>query len=131
MFTAKPAGLIVATVGSAVTAVAILVLAGAALSSAHGQFSGGVAIALLVYAAGILGATWAMWRGQVLGRGPVLACALLNLIAGYTFTGDAPWVWAFVAIAAATVVAAAMPSTSRALGFSERGARPPTDEPGN
>ena len=121
----------VAVAGSALTAVAIVGLAVAALVSGHGEFSGGVGFALLVYAAGILGATWALWRGHLLGRGPVLACALLNAIAGYTFTGDAPWMWLFVLISVATVVAAALPSTSRQLGFSRRGGRPSTDEQGS
>jgi hypothetical protein len=41
--------------------------------------------------------------------------ALLNLVAGYTFTESAPWVWPLVAVSAVTVVTAALPSTSRAL----------------
>jgi hypothetical protein len=61
------------------------------------------------------GGAVALWKGSIFGRGPVVAMALLNLVAGYTFTESAPWVWLIVAVSAATVVAAALPSTSRSL----------------
>ena len=105
----------VATAGSLLVGLALIALAAASLSAGHGNFSGGVGIALIVYGLGMAGSAFALWRGSIFGRGPVVAMALLNLVAGYTFTASAPWVWLLVAVSAATVVAAALPSTSRSL----------------
>jgi hypothetical protein len=81
----------------------------------------------------MIAGAYALWRGSIFGRGPVIAMALLNLVAGYTFTDSAPWVWVLVAISAVTVVAAALPSTSRALHIrrvSSGGEPPPTADQG-
>lgn len=107
--------MIVAVAGAALAAAALLALAVASLASGHGQFSGGVALFLAGYAVVMGVAAWGLWRLSVLGRGPVVALSLINVIAGYTFTGSAPWVWLFVAVSAATVVAGSLPATSRAL----------------
>lgn len=115
--------------------VGVVVLAVASLASGHGWFSGGVAIFLVCYGALMLAAAWMLWRLSVFGRGPVVALSLINLVSAYTFTGDAPWLWAGVALCAVTVVAAAMPATTRAL-HGRRGrvtppdGPPPTDDPG-
>ncbi|MFZ0531057.1 MAG: hypothetical protein WAL91_11050, partial [Propionicimonas sp.] len=114
----RPLGLVVAVAGSGVVGLALIGLAVASLASGHGDFSGGVGVALLVYGALILAAAWALWRGSVLGRGPVVATGLLNLIAAISFTATAPWAWAVAIVSAATVVGAALPSTSRALRLS-------------
>ena len=111
----QPPGLVVAAAGSLVVGLALIALAAASLAAGHGGFSGGVGIALILYGLAMAAGAFALWRGSILGRGPVIATALLNLAAGYTFTGTAPWVWLLVAVSAATVVAAALPSTSRAL----------------
>ena len=108
-------GLVVAAAGSLLVGVALIALAAASLAAGHGGFSGGVAIALILYGLAMAGGASALWRGSILGRGPVIAMALLNLAAGYTFTAAAPWVWLLVGVSAATVVAAALPSTSRGL----------------
>lgn len=124
----RPVGVMVAVAGTVVVALALVGLAVASLAAGHGGFSGGVGLALIVYGAGMLAAAWALWRLNVFGRGPVVALALLNLVAGWTFTATAPWVWLLVAISAVTVVAGSLPSTSRALHL--RRERPtPADEP--
>jgi hypothetical protein len=105
----------VAATGSLLVGLALIVLAAASLAAGHGGFSGGVGIALVVYGVAMVGGAIALWKGSILGRGPVIAMALLNLVAGYTFTASAPWVWLLVAVSAATVVGAALPSTSSAL----------------
>jgi hypothetical protein len=119
-------GLVVAATGSLLVGVALIALAAASLGAGHGSFSGGVGIALIAYGVAMAGGAFALWKGSIFGRGPVVAMALLNLVAGYTFTESAPWVWLLVAVSAATVVAAAMPSTSRAL---HAGLVSPGDEP--
>jgi len=106
---------VVAAAGSLLVGIALIALAAASLSVGHGSFSGGVGIALIIYGLAMGGSAYALWRGSILGRGPIVAMALLNLVAGYTFTESAPWVWLIVAVSAATVVAAALPGTSRAL----------------
>ncbi len=111
----RPPGLVVAATGSLLVGLALIGLAAASLAAGHGSFSGGVGIALIVYGVGMAGGAFALWKGSIFGRGPVVAMALLNLVAGYTNTQSAPWVWLLVAVSAATVVAAALPSTSRAL----------------
>ena len=105
----------VAAAGSLAVGLALIALAAASLAAGHGSFSGGVGIALVLYGLAMAGGAFALWRGSIFGRGPVVAMALLNVVAGYTFTGAAPWVWLLVAVSAATLVAAALPSTSRAL----------------
>ena len=84
-------------------------------------------MALIGYGAAMILGAWALWRGSLFGRGPVMAMALVNLVAGYTFTGTAPWVWLLVVVSAVTVVAAALPGTSRALrlGRVSSGGEPP------
>jgi hypothetical protein len=111
----RPPGLLVAAIGSLLVGVALIALAAASLGAGHGDFSGGVGIALIVYGVAMVGGSLALWKGSVFGRGPVIAMALLNLVAGYTNTQSAPLVWLIVAVSAATVVGAALPSTSRAL----------------
>ena len=111
----RPPGLVVAATGSLLVGLALIALAAASLAAGHGSFSGGVGIALVVYGLAMTGSAFALWKGSILGRGPVIAMALLNLVAGYTFTASAPWVWLLVAVSAATVVGAALPSTSTAL----------------
>ncbi|HEX5335333.1 MAG TPA: hypothetical protein VFW55_05595 [Propionicimonas sp.] len=114
----RPPGLVVAVTGSLLVGIALIALAAASLAAGHGGFSGGVGIALIVYGVAMAGGAFALWKGSIFGRGPVVAMALLNLVAGYTFTESAPWVWLIVAVSAATLVAAALPSTSRALHLS-------------
>jgi hypothetical protein len=124
---------LVAAGGSLLVGVLLVGLAGASLAAGHGGFSGGVGVALVVYGLAMVAGAVALWRLSILGRGPVVAMGLLNLIAGYTFTATAPWVWLLVAVSAVTVVAAALPSTSRALRLGRlRSADelPPTADPG-
>ncbi len=105
----------VAATGSLLVGLALIALAAASLAAGHGGFSGGVGIALIAYGLAMAAGAFALWKRSILGRGPVIAMALLNVVAGYTFTASAPWVWLLVAVSAATVVGAALPSTSRAL----------------
>ena len=105
----------VAAAGAAAAGTAIVAAGFASLASGHGAFSGGVAVLLAGYGVALVAAAWGLWRLSLLGRGPVLALSLINVVAGVTFTAAAPWVGAFVVVSAVTVVAAALPATSRAL----------------
>lgn len=125
----RPASVLVAVAGAGLSGVAVVVLAVASLAAGHGTFSTGVAIFLLGYGALMLLAAWALWRLSILGRGPVVALSLINLITAWTFTSDAPWLWAAVVICAVTLVAAALPATAGALRSPVRpgGGRPRRD----
>ena len=131
--THRPAGQLIAVSGSLVVGVLLIGLAAAAIAAGHGGFSGGVGIALIIYGVAMIAGALALWRGSIFGRGPVIAMALINLVAGYTFTDSAPWVWLLVVISAITVIAAALPSTSSALHvrrISSAGEPPPTVDQG-
>lgn len=129
----RPAGVWVAAGGSLLVGLLLIGLAAASLVAGHGGFSGGVGVALVIYGVAMVAGASALWQRSVFGRGPVVAMALLNLVAGYTFTASAPWVWVLVMVSAVTVVAAALPSTSRALRLSRVkpvDEPPPKDDPG-
>ncbi len=135
--THRPTAVVVASAGAALVGTALVVLGVASLSSGHGQFSWGVALFLVGYGVGMVAAAWGLWRLSVLGRGPVVALSLLNVAAGFGLAEFAAWVWLFVVVSAVTVVAAALPATSRALHLRRSGpevtpadAPPRTDEPG-
>ena len=123
----RPPALVVAATGSLLVGLALIGLAAASLAAGHGGFSGGVGIALVVYGLAMVGGAFALWKGSILGRGPVIAMALLNVVVGYTFTASAPWAWLLVVVSAATVVGAALPSTSSRLrlGMVSSGDEPP------
>lgn len=126
-----------AAAGTAVVGIALVVLGVASFTSGHGDFSGGVALFLVGYGVGMVAAAWGLWRLSVFGRGPVVALSLMNVAAGFSVAESAPWVWLFVAVSAVTVVAAALPATSRALhlkrsdaGLTPADGPPPKDGPG-
>lgn len=108
-------GRVVAVVGSGVMGLAVAGFGVAAVVAGHGDFSGGVGVALIGYGLIMLAAAVAFWRGSVFGRGPVLATAALNLAAALSFTPTAPLAWAVVVVAAVTVVTAALPASSASL----------------
>jgi uncharacterized membrane protein YkvI len=113
----RPWGVVTASVLTAVTGVAALVLAVLSAFGGHGTFSNSVAGMLGVYGALLLGAAWALWRLMLFSRGPVVATALLHLavIPGYV-TGHFFWVPLLLALVPiATIVGAVSPSTTRAL----------------
>lgn len=111
----RPPGLIVAAAGSAAVAAVLVVLAGASLASGHGRFSGGVALVLLLYGAAVGAASWGLWRGSLLARGPVLATSLLHVAVAAGYLAEGPLAWAVLVVSLAAVVGVALPATSRAL----------------
>ena len=117
--------MIVACAGAAVSGLLVIGFAIASLASGHGTFSGAIAGWLGVYGLVCLAAAYALWRGHLLGRGPVLTLSALNLFVAFTMTPTAPLAWLVVVVAAVTVVAVALPSTARALEWPLR----PADEP--
>lgn len=110
----RPLGLTVAIATTVAFAVFFLVMAALSLSSGHGAFSGGVAVALvlwglLVGACGVFlarGARWAM--------GPVVAAALLHVFSFAQFAMDGSPLALIGAVAALAIVVGVLHPVSRA-----------------
>jgi hypothetical protein len=119
----KPAGLLVAALGTAAMAVLLVVLAVASLASGHGSFSGVIGVAVACYGLLLAAAAWGLWRGWGFARGPVIATALLNLATAVSMAAAAPLAWLVAALAAVTLVAAALPATSAGLRWRVPGRR--------
>lgn len=130
-----------ASLGSAALGLVVIAVAIASLASGHGQFSGAIGIWLLLYGLVGVASAVALWRRSLLGRGPALVEAALNLIVGFTMAPAAPAAWLVVALAAVTVVATVLPSTTAALHWPTRrraqgpvrrsGEPPATERPGS
>ena len=129
----RSAGTVVACAGAVASGLLVIGFAIASLASGHGTFSGAIAGWLGVYGLVCIAAAWALWRGHLLGRGPVLTLSVLNLIVAFTMTEAAPLAWLVVVVAAVTVVAVSLPSTARGLDWPVRtGDEPPQkDAPGS
>jgi hypothetical protein len=126
----RGAGIIVACAGAVASGLLVIGFAGASVASGHGSFSGAIAGWLAVYGLVCIAAAWALWRGLILGRGPVLTLSALNLIVAFTMTQTAPLAWLVVVVSAITLVAVSLPSTARGLRWSPvkpAGGPPPTD----
>lgn len=128
--TPRGPGIIVACAGAVASGLLVVGFAIASVASGHGTFSGAIAGWLAAYGLVCIAAAYALWRGHILGRGPVLTLSALNLIVAYTMTQTAPLAWLVVVLSAITVVAVALPSTARRLHWSRvrpDGEPPPTD----
>lgn len=106
------------TVASGLTvalAAFFVVMAVLALTAGHGAFSGGVGVALIVWAV-LTGAAgvW-LWRGSGWARGPVVFAGLLHTFAFGQFVPTAPWAALGAAAGLLSVVCAVLPSTREAL----------------
>lgn len=108
-------GLVVASSATAAFAVVFGVMAGLALAGGHGEFSGHIALGLLVWALLVGAAAVLLWRRSRWARGPVVAIGLLHLLAFGQSTLVTPWAALGVAVAAAAVLGAVWPSTRAAL----------------
>ena len=125
----------IAAVGSAVMGLIVIGFAIASMLAGHGVFSGAIGGWLLVY--GLVGvvAGVALWRRSLLGRGPVLMLAALNLVVAFTMGQAAPLAAIMIVLAAVTLVAVVLPSTTAVLHWPARFRRsdepPATEQPGN
>lgn len=130
----RPTGLIVASIGSVVLGLIVIGFSIASILSGHGTFSGAIGGWLAVY--GLVGvvAGVALWRGSLLGRGPVLVEAALNLVVAITMVQSAPLAWIVIVLAAITLVAVVLPSTTAVLrwpAFKRADGPPPKEHPGS
>lgn len=131
----RPRGLIAAAIGSVVMGLVVVGFAIASMLAGHGTFSGAIGGWLAVY--GLVGvvAGVALWRRSLLGRGPALIEAALNLVVAFTMVQAAPLAAIVIVLAAITLVAVALPSTTAVLHWPSRLRRsdepPETAQPGN
>ena len=115
-----PASLLIAVIGSALSAVGLVGIAVAVLATRMAIFSAGIAVVLLVYGALVGLGAWLGWRRQPLARGLIVAPALLHLATAVSLAqGSDPlqrgWAIAAAVAFAGIVVAAVLPATRRAL----------------
>lgn len=103
----------------------------ASILSGHGTFSGAIGGWLALYGLVGVAAGIALWRRSLLGRGPALVEAALNLVVAFTMAEAAPLAWIVVVLSAITVAAVVLPSTTAQLRWprSRRAAVPPQKEP--
>ncbi len=126
----RPRGLVVASAGSIVLGLVVIGFSIASMMSGHGTFSGAIGGWLALYGLVGVASGAALWRRSLLGRGPALVEAALNLVVAVTMTQAAPLAWIVVGLAAVTLVAVVLPSTTAALRWPRlrRAAEPPAKE---
>ena len=110
----RPLGLTVAVATTIAFAAFFLIMAVLSLSAGHGTFSGGVAIALILWGALVGTCGVALWRGARWARGPVVAAALLHVFSFAQFAMDGSPVALVGAIAALAIVVGVLHPVSRA-----------------
>lgn len=116
----RPVSLWIAVLGAAVAGVVFVGFGIASLASNHQLFSAGIGAMLIGYGLLVSLGAYLGWRRNPLARGLIVAPALLHVAIAFNLLqgGDVPQrVGAGIALAvsAATVVAAVLPSTRAAL----------------
>lgn len=126
----RPRGLVVASAGSVLLGLIVIGFSIASILSGHGTFSGAIGGWLALYGLVGVAAGVALWRRSLLGRGPALVEAALNLVVAFTMTSAAPLAWIVVVLAAVTLAAVVLPSTTAALRWPRvrRAGGPPAKE---
>lgn len=92
-----------------------VVLAVLSLASGHGAFSGGVAVALLIWAVIVAVSGVLLWRGRGFLRGVVVAAGLLHVFAFGQMVPSNPWALLGSAAGLVCVVAPLLPSSRAGL----------------
>ena len=111
-FTRAP-GLVAAGVASLALTAFFVVLAMLSLSSGHGAFSGGVALALMLWGVLVGAGSVLLLRGARWARGPVIAAGLLHAFAfGQFALNNAPLAWLGAAAGVAAVVGLVLPAST-------------------
>ena len=111
----RPLGLTVAAVTTILFGLFFLGMAGLSLASGHGAFSGGVALALVLWGLMVGGVGVALLRGARWAMGPVVAAALLHVFSFAQFATDGSAPQALIgAVAALAIVVGALHPISRA-----------------
>ena len=105
--TARPTSLVVAIVGTALFALAIIGIGLATALQRHGRFSAGVGVFVAAVA-------WAGWRALPLARGGIVTGAIIHAMVAWTTarTGQ-PWAWAVFVLALVILVCAVTPAATR------------------
>ncbi len=112
--TPRPLGLTVASLATIAFAVFFMVMAALSLSAGHGAFSGGVAIALVLWGlvVGVCGVF--LWRGARWAVGPVVAASLLHVFSFAQFSMDGSPLALIGAVVAFAIVVGTVHPLSRA-----------------
>lgn len=101
-------------------AVFFWVMAALSLAAGHGAFSGGVAIALVLWGLVVGACGIFLWRGARWARGPVVAAALLHVFSFAQFAIDSAPPALIGAVAALAILVGVLHPVSRAWLNDER-----------
>ena len=109
-----------ASAGSVLLGLIVIGFSIASILAGHGTFSGAIGGWLALY--GLVGVVSgvALWRRSLLGRGPALVEAALNLVVAFTMAQAAPLAWIVIVLAAITLGAGVLPSTTAVLRWPAR-----------
>ena len=112
--TGRPTSLVVAIVGTALFALAIIGIGLATALQRHGRFSAGVGAMLLIYGVFVAAVAWAGWRALPLARGGIVTGAIIHAMVAWTTarTGQ-PWAWPVFVLALVILVCAVTPAATR------------------
>lgn len=115
-----PPALLVAVGGAALAALTVFAFGIGSLFAGHGAFSVGIGGVLILYSLLLALGAWLGWRRHPLARGLIVAPALLNLATAVSLLSSTDLAQrvgagAALAVVGATVVAAVLPGTGRAL----------------
>lgn len=100
--------MIVASLSAAVQALGLTGAAIGVAATSHGQFSGGIAAVLVVYAVLVAAVAWLAWRGVSAATGMLVAIGVLHLLVVVSLAraGGAPlWLVCAGVLALTTIVA--------------------------
>ncbi|MDO5533910.1 MAG: hypothetical protein Q4F65_04575 [Propionibacteriaceae bacterium] len=109
----RPIGVTLAVIATVGLALFTLVMAVLSLASGHGRFSGGVALALVLWGllVGVMGVF--LYRGAWWARGSVVAAGLLHVFAFGQFALDgSPWAWLGAAAGLVSAVGVVLPTST-------------------
>lgn len=122
---ARPLTLLAASGLTLGVAVFTLVVAGLSLTSGHGGFSVGIAVALLLWAVLVAGVGLAFGRARSWARGPLVAANLVHVFSYGEFALTEPVAIVGSLAALGAVVCALLPATRAALTAGRDSARRP------
>ncbi|WP_282005067.1 hypothetical protein [Propioniciclava sinopodophylli] len=110
---ALPPGVLLSAFATLGLALFTLVMAILSLAEGHGAFSGGVALALMLWGVLVGAGSVLLLRGARWARGPVIAAGLLHAFAfGQFALNNAPLAWLGAAAGVAAVVGLVLPAST-------------------
>lgn len=111
----RPSGVVASVAATLVLAVFFVVMAVLSWAAGHGSLSGGVGLALMLWAFLVGASAVVLWRRGRWARGPVVAAGLLHMFAFSQLALSAPAAVLGAVLGAVAVAGAALPATQEWL----------------